>query len=97
MFVEVGGIDFSVWKIHLRALQNPAVGDQIVFYSDLNISLRVIPKHILSLQDSTYDSFVLAESSESDGLLAITRNTKQRKRITLTNEVKKLGVLIDRG
>lgn len=27
VFVEVGGIDFSVWKIHLRALANPAVSD----------------------------------------------------------------------
>ena len=46
--------------------------------------------------DSEYDSFVVAESSESDGMLAITRNNK-RRRVCLTNEVKKLGVLIDRG
>ena len=47
--------------------------------------------------DSEFDSFVVADqSSESDGMLTITRNVK-RKRVCLTNEVKKLGVLIDRG
>lgn len=47
--------------------------------------------------DSEFDSFVIADqSSESDGMLTITRNVK-RKRVCLTNEVKKLGVLIDRG
>jgi len=47
--------------------------------------------------DSEFDSFVVADqSSESDGILTITRNVK-RKRVCLTNEVKKLGVLIDRG
>ena len=26
-YIEVGGIDFSVWKIHLKALPNPSVHD----------------------------------------------------------------------
>lgn len=46
--------------------------------------------------DGCEDSFILAESSESDGMIAITRNMKHLK-ISLTNEVKKIGVIIDRG
>lgn len=96
VFVEVGGIDFSVWKIHLKALSSPAVNDKVVFYHDLNISFRVVPKDLISRPgDSDFDSFVVADG-ESDDMLSITRNVKQKKLI-LVNEVKKLGVLIDRG
>ena len=65
----------------------------------MDISFRVLPKVMLGRSQDELtenDSFIVAESSESDGLIAITRNENQ-KRITLTNEIKKLGVIIDRG
>jgi hypothetical protein len=58
--VEVGGIDFSVWKIWLKALQKPPIGDKTVYYSDINIALKCGMPY-------------------------------------LVNEVKKVGVIIDRG
>ena len=57
--IEVGGIDFSVWKIYLRAKQNPST-TEVRAYSDINISFQV---------------------------------TKD----PLINEIKKIGVIIDRG
>jgi len=57
--VEVGGIDFSVWKIYLKAKLNPPIKDTRT-YNDINVSFQV--------------------TSES-----------------LVNEVKKIGVIIDRG
>ena len=73
------------------------MGDEIVFYPDINISFRVISKYQMQRQNSIVDdSFILADSSESDGVLAIKRNSKHVKS-NLTNEVKKLGVIIDRG
>jgi len=41
--IEVGGIDFSVWKVHLQAKNYPLTGDAPVFYPDLNVELKVIP------------------------------------------------------
>jgi hypothetical protein len=80
----------------LKALSSPAVNDKVVFYHDLNISFRVVPKDLMSRPgDSDFDSFVVADG-ESDDMLSITRNVKQKK-LMLVNEVKKLGVLIDRG
>lgn len=72
VFVEVGGIDFSVWKIHLKALHNPVCGDEIVFYPDINISFRVVS--IYQLKRLEDDSFILNESCESDGMMNIQRN-----------------------
>ena len=43
--VEVGGTDFSVFKIYMQALNYPKMADQTVFYPDLNMSFRVIPKN----------------------------------------------------
>ena len=43
MQIEVGGIDFSVWKIHLQAKSYPECGDQSILYPDLNVEFRVIP------------------------------------------------------
>lgn len=57
--VEVGGIDFSVWKIYLRACLYPKRQSSFT-YEDANITLR---------------------------------NTMK----PLVNEIKKVGVLIDRG
>ena len=57
--IEVGGIDFSVWKIYLRAKRQP-VTTEIRTYSDINVSFQVTNK-------------------------------------PLVNEVKKIGVIIDRG
>lgn len=57
--VEAGGIDFCVWKIHLKVRKLPLAVTQ--YYTDLNIE-------IASFRDEP-----------------------------LTNEVKKLGVIIDRG
>jgi len=56
----VGGCDFSVWKIWLRALSKPAVGTRAVHYTDINMTFRI----------SGY---------------------------ALVNEIKKIGVIIDRG
>jgi hypothetical protein len=70
------------------------VRDKTVIYPDLNIGFRVVAKDQIS-SESDFDSFVVADS-ESDGMLSITRNDKQKK-LCLVNEVKKLGVLIDRG
>lgn len=58
--VEVGGIDFSVWKIYLTAPSNPACGDSGVCFKDISIRLSV-------------------------------------KDNNLVNEVKKVGVIIDRN
>lgn len=43
--VEVGGTDFSVFKIYMQALTYPNTADETVFYPDLNMSFRVIPKN----------------------------------------------------
>ena len=59
--IEVGGIDFSVWKILVKAQQRPLAADDPVFYPDLNLAMRVV------------------------------------KEVPLINEVKKVGVIIDRG
>jgi hypothetical protein len=58
--VEVGGIDFSVWKIYLRALYK--CGEESVDYPEINMALKVV-------------------------------NSGQQ----LVNEVKRVGVIIDRG
>jgi hypothetical protein len=60
--VEVGGIDFSVWKLQLKAKKVSSYK----FYSDLNFGISVI-------DDSS--------------------NAK----LSICNEVKKCGLLIDRG
>ena len=60
--IEVGGIDFSVWKIHLKALNFPEVGNEAVFYPDLGLELKVVPLNTLTrkstiegLEDETDD------------------------------------------
>lgn len=58
--VEVGGIDFSVWKIYLTAPNKPACQDTGVCFADINIRLSV-------------------------------------RSSALVNEVKKVGVIIDRS
>ena len=45
--IEVGGIDFSVWKIHLQAKEYPETSDP-VFYADLNIELRIIAANTIA-------------------------------------------------
>ena len=58
--VEVGGIDFSVWKVYLKALDSGATNES-VFYTELNTQIQIV----------------------NEG--------------PLVNEVKKSGVIIDRG
>lgn len=86
----MGGIDFSVWKIHLKAKNFPEVGGQPVLYPDLGLEFKVIPLNTLAkrstiggLEDET-DEEMLDEAG-------------QRRQMVLTNEVKKVGVIIDRG
>jgi len=59
--IDVGGIDFSVWKIFCKALSNPKTLET-VNYSDLNLKFKVVAKGQ-----------------------------------PLVNEVKKVGVIIDRS
>ena len=86
MQIEVGGIDFSVWKIHLQARAYPDCGDKSLFYPDLNIEFRVIPLNTMTKM-STVEGL---DDEEED-------NTAKLKQMVLTNEVKKIGVIIDRG
>ena len=86
MQIEVGGIDFSVWKIHLQARSYPEVGDQSVPYPDLGVDFRVIP-----LNTMTKKSMVQGLEDEEED------DATKLKHMVLTNEVKKVGVIIDRG
>lgn len=83
--IEVGGIDFSVWKIHLQAKHQPEIVEP-VFYPDLNIELSVIPSN--SVQK---DAAPLGLEDETD------LDDEVAPQVILTNEVKKVGVIIDRG
>lgn len=56
----MGGCDFSVWKIWLRALSKPAAGTGSVHYANINMTFRI-------------------------------------SGFALVNEIKKIGVIIDRG
>lgn len=40
MKAEVGGLDFSVWKIQLKARKNPSVKE--LFYPELNIGVKIV-------------------------------------------------------
>jgi len=84
--IEVGGIDFSVWKIHLMAKACPETSVP-VFYADLNIELRVIPLNTYLVKETP-----LGLEDETD-----LEDDNTYKRVILTNEVKKVGVIIDRG
>ena len=64
--IEVGGIDFSVWKIHLRALNFPEVGSNAVLYPDLGLELKVIPLNTLAKR-STVDGLE-GDETEDDQL-----------------------------
>lgn len=59
--VEVGGIDFSVWKIFLKALKVDKLNNKVKTYPDINAEFRIVTNE------------------------------------PLVNEVKKVGVIIDRG
>lgn len=39
--VQAGGIDFSVWKIFLKALDKPAINEAL-FYRDLNTHISIV-------------------------------------------------------
>jgi len=58
--VEVGGCDFSVWKIWLEALSKPVAGTESVHYADINMTFKISGP-------------------------------------ALVNEIKEIGVIIDRG
>jgi len=90
MQIEVGGIDFSVWKIHLQARSYPDCCDKFIFYPDLNIEFRVIPLNTM-IKRSTVEG--LTDDDEDDEAA----NAAKLKELVLTNEVKKVGVIIDRG
>ena len=83
----MGGIDFSVWKIHLQAKSHPEAGDKAVFYADLNTSFRVIPVNAVPVKEKP-EGF----EDETDDDLDV-----KTYQVQLTNEVKKVGVIIDRG
>lgn len=87
VWIEVGGIDFSVWKIHLQAKSHPETGDSAVFYADLNILFRVIPANAVAIKERPEG---LEDETDDD------IDGKSHK-VYLTNEVKKVGVIIDRG
>lgn len=59
--VDVGGIDFSVWKIFLKALKVDKLNGKVKNYPDINAEFRLVINE------------------------------------PLVNEVKKVGVIIDRG
>lgn len=86
----MGGIDFSVWKIHLQAKPSPEQGNAAVFYPDLNMSLKVIPLNTIAKKAKMNG---LEDETDEEDL----DEAGQRKKMVLTNEVKKVGVIIDRG
>ena len=86
----MGGIDFSVWKIHLQAKASPEQGNEAVFYPDLNMSLKVIPLNTIAKKERIDG---LEDETDEEDL----DEAGQRKKMVLTNEVKKVGVIIDRG
>ena len=92
MQIEVGGIDFSVWKIHLQAKSYPECGDQSILYPDLNVEFRVIP-----LNTMVRKSTVAGMDDEDDHQCDVDESSKLMRQMVLTNEVKKVGVIIDRG
>ena len=96
--IEVGGIDFSVWKIHLKALHFPEVGNTAVLYPDLGLELKVIPLNTLAKRSIVNGLHDVDEDNDEDDE---TENDQfeigQRKQMVLTNEVKKVGVIIDRS
>jgi len=75
-----------VWKVHLSAKNYPEVGSQSVLYADLNTELKVIPLNTMAKQS-------IVEGFEEDTI----DEMSARKQMVLTNEVKKVGVIIDRG
>lgn len=83
--IEVGGIDFSVWKVHLQAKSYPETNDEAIFYPDLNTELKVIPANTMT------------KNRKQNGLEEETEDEENHKQMVLTNEVKKVGVIIDRG
>ena len=87
--MEVGGIDFSVWKMHLEAKSYPECGDKSILYPDLNIEFRVIPLNTMTRR-STVEGLNDGEEDFED-------DQARLKEMVLTNEVKKVGVIIDRG
>ena len=101
MEVEVGGIDFSVWKIHLKALAQPEIGDRIVAYPDLDLEFRVIPKNALAKPHReealgrNENEISSEEYDKGDNIFIDKRLFREKMR--LTNAGKKGGVIIDRG
>ena len=76
----------------MQAKSYPTCGDEAVFYNDLNIEFKVIPLNTVAkkemppgLEDETDEDF----EGETPG--------GPSKLMVLTNEVKKVGVIIDRG
>ena len=97
----MGGIDFSVWKIHLKALAQPEVGDRIIVYPDLDLEFRVIPKNTLAKPHreealGRNENEISSEEYDKDDNIFIDKRLF-REKMWLTNEVKKVGVIIDRG
>ena len=68
----MGGIDFSVWKIHLTALNFPEVGNESVFYPDLGLELKVIPLNTLT-RKSTVEGFADGETETEDDVYDISQ------------------------
>lgn len=73
----------------MTAKNFPEVGNKAVFYNDLNMELKVIPLNTIAKRERPKG----LEDETDDDIDEI----GQRKHMVLTNEVKKIGVIIDRG
>lgn len=90
-----------MWKIHLKAQNYPEVGDEICNYPDLNIDFRVIPKNTMAKPNKEEllgrdEKEISSDEYDKDEDVYIDKRLF-REKMCLTNEVKKVGVIIDRG
>ena len=79
----------------------PKPKDGVLFYEDLNMSFRVIPNNMMAKPDKE-EMLGREEMDVSMEIYDPVEDTMEPKefvfqRMNLTNEVKKMGVIIDRG
>lgn len=82
-------------------MTHPEVGDKVVSYPDLDLDFKVIPKNTLSKphRDEALgrnENEISSEEYDKDDNIFIDKRLF-REKMRLTNEVKKVGVIIDRG
>eukprot|EP00347_Sterkiella_histriomuscorum_P020090 403339144 len=85
--VEVGGIDFSVWKVQLKALNKPLLPYK--YYNELNLGIKNIGSQSTSF-------FGCGPSRKCSGQNEEEYSSQQNSQV-ISNEVKRSGFLIDRG